>query len=93
MNQRASLADAFGDVRRELLQLDDVDRPRRSVHRDAEDLEEFGRAVLPLDREVQVGDLAETLPIEQEPSLVGATRIHLCGDPETIAPAPRVACA
>ena len=45
MNQRTSLADAFGDVRRDLLQLDDVHRQRRPVHRDAEDLEELGRTV------------------------------------------------
>ena len=29
MHQHTSLADAFGDVRRDLLQLDDVDRQRR----------------------------------------------------------------
>ena len=49
MNQRPSLADTFGHIRRDLLQLDDIDRECRCVHRDAEDVEELDRPVQSLD--------------------------------------------
>ena len=35
MNQRTSLADTLGDIRRDSLQLDDIDRQGRSIHRES----------------------------------------------------------
>ena len=80
MNQRTSFADALGDIRRELLHLDDIDRQGCSMDCDAEDLEEFGRSIKAFDSDVHVGNLAEAIPIEQGPPLVDPARIHLRGD-------------
>ena len=80
MNQRASFADALGDIRRELLHLDDIDRQGRSIHCDADDLKEFGRSIQAFDRDVHVGNLAEAISIEQGPPLVDPARIHLRDD-------------
>jgi len=76
MDQRAARPDAFGNIRRDFLDLDDIDRKGRSIQRDAENLEELARPVQPFDRNVQIRDLAETLTVEERPPLVDAVRIH-----------------
>ena len=80
MNQRTSRADALDHIRRKLLEFHDIHGKHRCVHRDAENLKELGRSVQPLDGDVQIGYLAESLPIQQRSPLVDAARIHLCGD-------------
>ena len=67
MNERTVCPDAFGDLRRDFLQIDDPDRQARCGHRDTEDAEQLRRTFHPLDHNVQIGYLTGFLPVEPRP--------------------------